>query len=118
MRRIILSLASSLVLSLAGCASAPQPTPEHVAPAVRPTGLIGLTGQEIANRLGVVPTLQIREGNGTKLQFRKAGCVLDAYLYPPARGGAPLVEHVDTRTTSGADRPEATCLADFQAARS
>jgi hypothetical protein len=107
-------LALTLTLLLAGCASAPQQTPEPARPVVRPTGLIGLTGQEIANRLGLVPTLQIREGNGTKLQFRNPDCVLDAYLYPPARGGQPLVEHIDTRAPSGADYPEASCIAEFQ----
>lgn len=110
MRRLFLSL----TLFLAGCASAPQTTPEPARPAIRPTGLVGLSGQEIANRLGLVPTLQIREGNGTKLQFRTRSCVLDAYLYAPARGGQPLVEHVDTRSPSGADYPEISCLAEFQ----
>jgi hypothetical protein len=114
MRRLSLSFA----LVLAGCASTPEPTPEPARPVVRPTGLIGLTGQEIANRLGIVPTLQIREGNGTKLQFRTRNCVLDAYLYPPARGGQPLVEHVDTRAPSGADYPEVSCIAAFSAGRS
>lgn len=111
MRRLTLSLA----MFLAGCASAPEPISGPSRPATRPTGLIGLTGQEIANRLGVVPTLQIREGNGTKLQFRTRSCVLDAYLYPPARGGQPLVEHVDTRSPSGADYSEPACLAEFAA---
>ena len=115
MRRLALSLA----FVLAGCAATPPPpAPEPVKPVTRPTGLIGLTGQEVAHRLGVVPTLQIREGNGTKLQFRTRSCVLDAYLYPPARGGQPLVEHVDTRSPSGADYPEVSCLAEFAEHRS
>ena len=110
MRRLIFCF----TVTLAGCASTPEPSVAPVAtPAPRATGLIGLTGQEVANRLGLVPTLQIREGNGTKIQFRTRSCVLDAYLYPPARGGQPVVEHVDTRTPQGADYPEVSCLAEF-----
>ena len=114
MRRLSLCL----TLLVAGCASAPEPAPSPSPPPPRPTGLIGLTGQEVANRLGLVPTLRIREGNGTKLQFRTRSCVLDAYLYPPARGGQPVVEHVDTRSPAGTDYPEAACLAEFQSHRS
>ena len=103
------------VLLLAGCATTPQPTPAPVTPAtpqVRPSGnLIGLTADELIQRFGP-PGFQVREGVGLKLQFARAGCVLDAYLYPAAIGGGlARVSHVDTRRPSGEDVPQANCLA-------
>jgi hypothetical protein len=35
--------------------------------------------------------------------------VLDAYLYP-GQSGVPRVTHVDTRTPSGSDVDQATCI--------
>lgn len=116
MRRYFISL---LFATIAGCASAPQspsapqPPPAPSRPA-DPNRLIGLSAAELVARLGSVPALQIREGSGTKLQFRTADCVLDAYLYPAPLGGLPRVEYVDTRSPSGADRNEQQCLLDFQ----
>lgn len=102
-----------LSLVLAACARAPQPTPgPGPAPVARQTGvLIGLTASELGARFGR-PTFQVREGPGTKLQWSKNGCVLDAYLYPPDQGrGADRVMHVDSRAPSGADMAVDACLA-------
>jgi hypothetical protein len=73
-------------------------------------GLIGLTAAELAARFGP-PRFEVREGPGLKLQYGSAACVLDAYLYPPARGGAERVTHVDTRTPAGTDTAQAGCVA-------
>ena len=102
-------------LLVAACATTPQPAPmpvNPVAPQPRQSGtLIGLTASELLGRFGQ-PTFQVREGPGIKLQWARAGCVLDAYLYPPAgSSGAERVTHVDTRRPSGDDVPQAGCVA-------
>jgi nitrous oxide reductase accessory protein NosL len=111
MRRII--LASTLVL--AGCATRPQEQPAppaqpvQVAPPQRQvTRLTGFTAQDLVGHFGR-PALQVREGKSLKLQFRGRYCVLDAYLYPGQNGGL-RVTYVDTRTLSGADIDQATCI--------
>lgn len=102
-------------LLVAACATTPQPAPAPVAPTtpqVRTSGgLVGLTASELFTRFGQ-PTFQVREGPGIKLQWARAGCVLDAYLYPTAgSSGAERVTHVDTRRPSGDDVPQAGCVA-------
>ena len=107
------SIAFSLTLLLAGCATAPQQTPSpQPATAAQPqtTGsLLGLSAPELIGSFGA-PTLQIREGNSLKLQFRGASCVLDAYLYPSGSGGVLKVTHVDARLPSGMDTEQAACI--------
>ncbi len=110
MRRFIPSFAA---LSLAACAGAPQPAPvaqQAVQP--DPSGLVGLSPNQLVSKLGS-PALQVREGNGLKLQFRNSRCVIDAYLYP-VRGGEVRVEHIDTRAPSGIDANEVVCVNLFQ----
>ena len=110
MRRLFLLAAVTL---LAACARAPRPAPEPApAPVHRPSGvLIGLTASELGQRFGQ-PGLQVREGAGTKLQWSKNGCVLDAYLYPPETGrGVERVTFADARRPSGADISVEACLA-------
>jgi hypothetical protein len=113
MRRIILLAA---ILLAAGCTpdvqrpeppSQPRPTP--VVPQAR-SGLIGLTAAELVQQLGS-PVLQIREGQSLKLQFRAAGCILDAYLYLPVSGqGVQRVMHVDSRAPSGTNIDQSACV--------
>jgi hypothetical protein len=108
------SIALSLTLLLAACATAPQEAPEPATriaqpPAQQPNGFTGLTAQDLFSRFGA-PALQIREGSSLKLQFRGPACVLDAYLYP-STGGLLRVRHVDTRLPSGADTDQAACIA-------
>ena len=109
MRR--LALASALLL--AGCATRPQQPPaQEPAPAVpapgQATRLVGLSASDLTNHFGR-PALQVREGNSIKVQYRGRSCVLDAYLYPNA-SGIYRVTHVDTRSTSGADTDQASCI--------
>ena len=111
MRRLFLFAA----LLVAGCATTPQPPqpqPQPVRPSPQARGdLFGLTSAELVQRLGT-PALQIREGRSLKLQFRSPGCILDAYLYPPASGvGVERVTHVDARLRSGADTDQRACIA-------
>jgi hypothetical protein len=110
--RIILT--STLLLALAGCGATPRPAPTSVgvalpAPARESGVLIGLDANALAARLGL-PRLQVREGSGTKLQFAGGSCLLDAYLYPAPGGGAPRVEHVDTRGRDGRIVNQANCI--------
>ena len=111
MRRLVI-LASLLV---AGCETVPeqpqpQPTPVTISPHIR-SNLLGLTVSELVQRLGT-PALQIREGQGLKLQFRASRCILDAYLYLPVSGqGVERVTHVDARLRSGADTDQRGCVA-------
>jgi hypothetical protein len=78
--------------------------------------VIGRTAAAITGQFGRA-ALDIREGTARKLQFESATCVLDAYLYPPAAGGEPIVTHVDARTTDGRDFDRASCVAALMAAR-
>jgi len=113
MRRIALVL----TLLVAGCAAPRQPiatpAPLPAAPVAQPAeraAVIGMTAPELVSHFGS-PVLQVREGNSLKLQFRTAACVLDAYLYPPANGGAQRVTHLDARLPSGADADAQACAA-------
>jgi hypothetical protein len=108
------SLALSLTLLLAACATRPQQPPQPQTPAVQPepeekTSLSGLTAQDLVGSFGT-PALQIREGSSLKLQFRGPRCVLDAYLYPSAGSGTLKVTHVDTRLPSGGDIDPSACI--------
>ncbi|HYJ31295.1 MAG TPA: hypothetical protein VEW25_13265 [Allosphingosinicella sp.] len=78
--------------------------------------VIGRTAAALSALFGA-PALDIREGSARKLQFENATCVLDAYLYPPAAGGEPIVTHVDTRLTDGRDLDRASCVAALSAGR-
>ena len=108
--------APAATLFLAACATAPQqPAPQQPAAITpsphRPNDLLGLTAGELVQRFGS-PALQVREGAGVKLQFRRRDCVLDAYLY--AQGGVERVSHVDTRLPSGADINQQSCVSALQ----
>ena len=107
------------LLLVAGCASQPKPAAAPVTPVAtaipREGGdLIGLDVNALVARFGT-PRLQVREGDGTKLQFTAGSCLLDAYLYPGSGGGAPRVAHVDTRNREGRPIAQAECLAQLDA---
>jgi uncharacterized protein YceK len=110
MRRLI---ALSIMLLLAGCATAPQQTPASQplveTQQIAPGSLIGLTPQELVAEFGT-PALQIHEGASIKLQFRGSSCVMDTYLYPSGNLGMLKVTHVDTRLPSGSDMDQAACV--------
>lgn len=109
---------------LGGCATVAEEAPPPRLPAAsvaRPIAqpldnVIGRTAAMLARSFGP-PALDIREGTARKLQFESAACLLDAYLYPPAAGGEPIVTHVDTRLPDGRDIDRASCVAALIAAR-
>jgi hypothetical protein len=112
------SLALSVALILAGCATRPVQSPvQPSAPEPQPqeaNSLAGLTAQELVGRFGA-PALQIREGTSLKLQFRGSRCVMDTYLYPSGGSGTLKVTHVDTRLPSGGDMDQAACIFSLRA---
>lgn len=113
MRRFI---GLSVMLLLAGCATAPQqaPTPQPVFQVQpEPGSLIGLTAQALFAEFGA-PALQIHEGTSLKLQFRGPSCVLDAYLYPSGAPATLKVTHVDARLPSGSDTDQAACVSSLR----
>ncbi|MCL6698558.1 hypothetical protein LZ496_07140 [Sphingomonas sp. NSE70-1] len=111
-----------VVLLLAGCAATPTPQPvKPVEPAPAAandhnhSSLDGMTANELGQHFGR-PRLQIREGDGTKLQFAGPNCVLDAYLYPSTSGaGLPRVTYIDTRNLQGAPVNAQNCIASLEA---
>ncbi len=109
--RLLVPAAAAVLLS--ACGSNPKPvTIAQPAPEPRERGaLIGMSASELVARLGT-PRLQVREGDGTKLQFEAAGCLLDAYLYPPGgNSGLARATHIDTRDRDGRSVDQAGCLA-------
>ena len=89
------------------------PPPGPPASACAKTGpLLGLDAGRLTQMLGT-PRLDIRESTARKLQFASGRCVIDAYLYAPARGKEAVVTHVDARTPAGADTDAASCAATF-----
>lgn len=107
----------SLALVAAGCTAVPQagggvgqqPAP----PTFSTAGLenvMGQTARGLEAQFGK-PDLDIREGAARKLQFASQVCVLDAYLYPPERGGEPVVSYIDARLPDGRDVDRASCAA-------
>lgn len=107
------------MLALSACAPTAVRTPVAQSLAVSAVALPTQTGLEavmgrsagvITGRLGS-PSLDVREGDARKLQFAGPVCVLDAYLYPPAARGEPIVTYVDARRPDGADFDRASCLA-------
>jgi hypothetical protein len=111
------------VFLLAACA-APGPTPP-ARPVARPVpkpvsppvenvpGLANVLGQTAGTLQALFgrPDLDTVEGYARRLQFGNGTCVLDAYLYPPARGGEAIVTHVDTRLPDGRDYDAVSCVA-------
>jgi len=67
-----------------------------------------MTAGELIEHFGK-PRLQIKEGDGTKLQFAGPSCVLDAYLYPQGNS-APRVAYIEARNFQGADISAQSCV--------
>ncbi|HAF41273.1 MAG TPA: hypothetical protein DCG90_05820 [Sphingobium sp.] len=115
--------AALLALPLAACGAgtivppgapvAPPPGPPASA-FLKQGPLLGSDARRLTQMFGA-PRLDIRETTVRKLQFANGRCVLDAYLYAPARGKEPVVTHVDARSPSGTDVDPAACATALQA---
>ncbi|HEX9955540.1 MAG TPA: hypothetical protein VGB48_10065 [Allosphingosinicella sp.] len=116
--------ALAAALLLAACASTPVAKPVAAPPPAKPQSytavglesVLGRTVRVLETQFGR-PDLDIREGKARKLQYSGPACVLDAYLYPPAAGGEPIVTHVDARLPDGRDFDRASCVAALVQAR-
>lgn len=113
------SLTLLTLTALAGCVTAPRTAPPVrterppvAAPVRAPAGLEAVMGRTAAalTALFGTPGLDIREGPARKLQFGGPACVADFYLYPPARGGEPVVTHIDARLPDGRDTDRVACV--------
>ena len=110
------SISLAALLTLAACAETPPPRPQPVparSPPMRPTGLervIGANAHALSALFGA-PDQTVREESSTRMQFRGPICVLDAYLYPPAKGLEPIVTYIDARQPDGRDIDRASCVA-------
>jgi hypothetical protein len=111
--------ALALLLLAAGCAPTAVAEPQRPviapAPARAPTilgleSVLGRTAAALASQFGQAE-LDVREGTARKLQYSGPICVLDAYLYPRAGGGEPVVTHIDARQLDGRDMDRASCVA-------
>lgn len=126
MKTHILALVPLMLLS--ACAAqgdlqpAPPPTPKQpkgkLPPPItslpqRPTSgldrVIGKDARALVSLFGQ-PIQDVREPGARKLQFGGAGCILDAYLYPPATGREPVTKYVDARLPDGRDTDRAACI--------
>ncbi len=112
MKRAIIS--TSAILALSACASTGSsgPVPVQRSTTLNPQGLeavLGATQGQLTAMFGE-PRLTIPEPPALKLQFVGTACILDAYLYPPERGGTARVTHVDARNSSGAAVDRAACV--------
>lgn len=105
------------LLALAACAT-PQapvvrapalPVPPPVKQGIGLARVLGHTAEQAVALLGS-PTLDRQEGQARVLQFARAACVLDLFLYPDRRTGRVAVTEVDSRTRSGAPFDPATCI--------
>jgi hypothetical protein len=94
----------------------PPPGPPPTRAVAGLEAVLGRTAAALTAQFGAA-ALDIREGRARKLQFESATCLLDAYLYPPASGGEPIVTHVDARMPDGRDFDRASCIAALGAAR-
>lgn len=112
---------AALSLALGACGGgivppapiAPPPAGPPASAFTKPGPLMGMDARHLIQQFGT-PRLDIRESTVRKLQFANSRCVLDAYLYAPARGKEPVVTHVDARTPAGVDMDPAACATALQ----
>jgi hypothetical protein len=114
--RSIFILTGALIVS--ACAATPRAakiaTPVLVSPPlVTPTGLDRVMGRNAATLVSLFGNADqdVREENSRKLQFSSGICILDAYLYTPAKGKEPVVSYVDARQPDGGTIDKASCVA-------
>ena len=115
--RSALVLTAALVIS--ACAATPKAGKVAAAPVlvspplVTPTGLDRVMGRNATSLISLFGNADqdVREDNSRKLQFSSGICILDAYLYTPAKGKEPLVSYVDARQPDGGPIDRASCVA-------
>lgn len=73
-------------------------------------GVIGADAEQLVRLFGTA-RIDVREADARKLQWSGTACILDAYLYPPSRGGRATTSWVDARRGDGRDVDKAACIA-------
>lgn len=104
-----------------GASPAPRPAEPFRAPRPQPggdlAGVMGADTRALYARFGE-PRIDLVEGDARKLQFSGDACVLDIYLYPLTRGGAPVATHVEARLRQGgAETSREACIAEIERVR-
>jgi len=112
------------LVALAACAAPQAPVVRApslpIPPAVKQgTGLARVLGHSAEQAIALLgsPTLDRQEGPARVLQFARAACVLDLFLYPDRRTGRVAVTETDARSRSGAPYDPAACIEAQLAAR-
>lgn len=102
---------------LAACGPTARPAP-IATPLPRPaplpaTGLERVMGHDARSLVSLFgpADLDVWEASARKLQFGSGICILDAYLYAPAKGKEPVVTYVDARQNDGKPIDRASCVA-------
>jgi hypothetical protein len=90
-----------------------QPIYRTPSPASTSDGISGMTARELVSRYGQAQQ-DVREEGARKLQFANQFCIMDAYLYPPAKGKTPVVSYVATRLPDGRSAERNSCLMSLQ----
>jgi hypothetical protein len=118
MNRSKILVALALALPLAACGgetattSSKRPQVISAPPIKIATGLDRVMGKDARSLVQLFgPAAQdVREASARKLQFSGAACILDAYLYPPAKGKEPVVTYLAARVPDGRDADKASCV--------
>jgi hypothetical protein len=113
--RLILTGGSIVLLAACGPTAPIRPPLVSIPapPIARTSGLDRVMGRDARSLVALFGAADqdVREENARKLQFGSGVCILDAYLYPPAKGREPLVTYIDTRQPDGKDIDRASCVA-------
>lgn len=114
MRQSVGVIGLAALLAACGPTARPQTiAPPPQVPVVRTTGLervIGHDARTLVSLFGAADS-DVWEASARKLQFGSPICILDAYLYPPAKGKEPVVTYVDARQLDGSPIDRASCVA-------
>ncbi|MFM9852288.1 MAG: hypothetical protein ACKVOJ_05715 [Sphingomonadaceae bacterium] len=118
MNRIACALIMTAMLSACSQAPVPRPVSASVVPAtsrvptIVPAGLDRVIGKDARGLVSLfgAADLDVIEADARKLQFGTGSCILDAYLYPPAKGREPVVTYIDARQPDGRDVDKASCI--------
>jgi hypothetical protein len=111
--------ASAALLSACGQTVGPHPVGASVVPASISRKAIAapLTGDRVIGKdargltsLFGTADLDVFEADARKLQFGTGSCIMDAYLYPPAKGREPVVTYFEARQLDGRDADKAQCV--------
>lgn len=112
-RSALAFIAISLVLAGCGEIKPPPLSATAIAPPISPLGLDRVIGRDSRSLVALFgPADQdVWEASARKLQFGSAICIIDAFLYPPAKGKEPIVTYVEARQNDGTTIDKASCVA-------